>query len=71
MLGSVPFVAELGMMPTIAELDKAEVVEAEVSSTNHQDYVTIVVNLDTCSLIALLTPVRTTFRCLGRDHPTP
>lgn len=62
-------------MSTIAELDKAEVAEAEVaeaevSSTSHQDYVTIVVNLDICSLIALLTSVRTAFNSLGRDHPT-
>ena len=60
----------LGMMPTIAELDKAEVVEEEVSSTSLQDYVTIVVYLDICSLIALLTPIRTTSNNLGRDHPT-
>ena len=41
------------MMLTIAELDKAEVVEAEASSTKDLDYVTTVVNLDICSLIAL------------------
>ena len=58
------------MMPTIAELDKAEVVEAEVSSTKHLDYVTTVANLDICSSIALLTPVRTTSNSLGRGQPT-
>ena len=41
-------VVEQVMMPTIAELDKAEVVEeAEDSSTKPQGYVTTVASLDT------------------------
>ena len=58
------------MKPTIVELDKAEVEEAEVSLTSHLDYVIIVDSLDICSSIALLILVRTTCPSLGRDLPT-